>query len=61
VHSDLLLVEVCDTSERMPSSLAAPSPDAETGRGILLIRELADRWGAEPLPTGKRVWFELSL
>ncbi|MCU1590728.1 MAG: protein serine/threonine phosphatase with GAF(s) sensor(s) [Frankiales bacterium] len=61
VHSDLLLVEVCDTSERMPTSLAAPNPDAESGRGMLLVSELADRWGAEPLPTGKRVWFELSL
>jgi serine phosphatase RsbU (regulator of sigma subunit) len=61
IHSDLLLVEVCDTSERMPASLAVPDPDAETGRGILLIRELADRWGCDPLPTGKRVWFELSL
>jgi anti-sigma regulatory factor (Ser/Thr protein kinase) len=60
VHSGLLLVEVSDTSERMPTSLV-PHPEAETGRGILLIQELADRWGAEPLPNGKRVWFELSL
>jgi signal transduction histidine kinase len=60
VHSDLLLVEVSDASERMP--VAPPQvPDAESGRGILLIERLADRWGAEPLPTGKRVWFELSL
>jgi GAF domain-containing protein len=61
VHSGLLLVEVCDTSERMPVPLGPRTPDAETGRGMILIGELADRWGAEPLPTGKRVWFELSL
>ena len=35
--------------------------DAEGGRGMLLVDRLADRWGAEPRPVGKRVWFELSL
>jgi hypothetical protein len=45
----------------MPVPVANLRPDAEGGRGMLLIQRLADRWGAEPLPTGKRVWFELSL
>lgn len=61
IRADLLLVEVWDTSERMPVLQLAPSLEAETGRGLLLISGLADRWGTEPLPTGKRVWFELSL
>jgi anti-sigma regulatory factor (Ser/Thr protein kinase) len=60
IRSDLLLVEVRDGSERMPV-LGDPHPDAEGGRGLLLVDRLADRWGAEPLPVGKRVWFELSL
>lgn len=33
--------------------------DASTGRGLLLIEELADEWGAEPDGAGKVVWFEL--
>ncbi|UXY31080.1 ATP-binding protein [Streptomyces sp. HUAS TT20] len=37
-------------------------PDAESGRGMLLITALADRWGTEPYPPGgKTVWAELAL
>jgi anti-sigma regulatory factor (Ser/Thr protein kinase) len=33
--------------------------DATSGRGLLLVRELADRWGISPASDGKVVWFEL--
>ena len=60
VRADVLLVEVLDGSDQLPlRRLAADS--AESGRGLMLVDALADRWGAEPLPTGKRVWFELTL
>ncbi|MFF4545972.1 ATP-binding protein [Streptomyces sp. NPDC001406] len=37
-------------------------PYAETGRGLLLITALADRWDTEPYPPGgKTVWAELTL
>jgi anti-sigma regulatory factor (Ser/Thr protein kinase) len=29
------------------------------GRGLLLVKEIADRWGSEEHRGGKRVWFEL--
>lgn len=29
------------------------------GRGLLLVRAIADRWGSEDHRGGKRVWFEL--
>ncbi|ATE54681.1 ATP-binding protein [Actinosynnema pretiosum] len=29
------------------------------GRGLLLIRQLTDRWGSAPHPGGKTVWAEL--
>ncbi len=61
VRGTLLMAEVCDGSERTPRLASGHRGDAESGRGILLIDRLADRWGHEPLPTGKRVWFELSL
>jgi hypothetical protein len=39
-----------------------PSPDAESGRGLLLVEALANRWGTElgPVPR-KTVWAELDL
>ena len=27
----------------------------------MLVSELADSWGTDPIPDGKLVWFELSL
>ncbi|MFI9216098.1 ATP-binding protein [Streptomyces werraensis] len=56
-----LRVEVADargeTVPQLPSSLA---PDAETGRGLLLVEALASRWGVDTEPgPGKRVWAEI--
>ncbi|MGQ4387157.1 ATP-binding protein [Streptomyces sp. SAS_270] len=37
-------------------------PDSESGRGLLLVAALADRWGVEPYPpSGKIVWAELDV
>ncbi len=34
-------------------------PDDESGRGLLIVAALADRWGSEPYPpSGKTVWAE---
>lgn len=35
--------------------------DAESGRGIYLIAEMAHRWGSHPSRSGKTVWAELIL
>ncbi|GAA3305415.1 ATP-binding protein [Streptomyces cinereospinus] len=52
-------VEVTDGSPRLPAPPAAPSPDAEGGRGLLLLDAVADKWGVEPCAGGgKTVWFE---
>jgi serine phosphatase RsbU (regulator of sigma subunit)/anti-sigma regulatory factor (Ser/Thr protein kinase) len=61
VRTDVLLVEVSDASPQLPELAALPRWDRESGRGLVLIDALADRWGADPLPSGKRVWFELSV
>ncbi|WP_411574327.1 ATP-binding protein [Streptomyces fradiae] len=59
-----LRVEVTDTRrERLPTAPAqGPAPDHESGRGLLIVDALADRWGVE---TGsvprKTVWAELDL
>lgn len=59
-RSGVLRVEVTDArGERAPQDRAARRPDAESGRGMLLVAALADRWGCEPFPPGgKTVWAE---
>ena len=61
VRGPVLRVEVEDVSERLPAEMSTPPWQQESGRGLLLVEVLADRWGVEPLPSGKRVWFEVVL
>lgn len=51
-------VEVHDGSPMSPSS-SMLDPTAVTGRGLMLITAASDRWGVDPAPLGKQVWFEL--
>jgi anti-sigma regulatory factor (Ser/Thr protein kinase) len=55
-----LRAEVRDASPVSPS-FSMLDPGAVTGRGLMLISAASDRWGVEPLPDGKVVWFELHL
>jgi anti-sigma regulatory factor (Ser/Thr protein kinase) len=57
-----LRIEVTDTrGEQLPTA-QHPCPDAESGRGLLLVEALADRWGTAPgrLPR-KTVWAEVTV
>lgn len=58
----LLRVAVIDArGEHLPSPPAecGTTLDAESGRGLLLVAALADRWGVESYPPGgKTVWAE---
>ncbi|MFI7012670.1 ATP-binding protein [Streptomyces sp. NPDC050164] len=62
VVSDTLRIEVTDTrDDRLPTP-QLPTPESESGRGLLLVDALADRWGVTPgLPPRKTVWAELTL
>ncbi len=51
-------VEVYDSDPTMPVK-RHPGPDTVTGRGLLLVEALTDRWGSAPADEGKVVWFEL--
>ncbi|MGP3981984.1 ATP-binding protein [Streptomyces sp. KR80] len=53
-------VGVVDFSRTLPQPRDAMDAD-ERGRGLAVIASLADRWGADPLPWGKRVWAEVSM
>ncbi|QKW08031.1 ATP-binding protein [Streptomyces sp. NA04227] len=58
-HPDRLRASVRDTEPALP---VVKQPDflAENGRGMYLVSESVDKWGADPVPTGgKEVWFEL--
>ncbi|MEU6487293.1 ATP-binding protein [Streptomyces sp. NPDC046887] len=56
--ADKVRIEVADHSPGTPV-VRHPGPDAENGRGMLLVSALASAWGTTPLPTGKQVWAEL--
>ncbi|WP_130493315.1 ATP-binding SpoIIE family protein phosphatase [Motilibacter rhizosphaerae] len=57
---DVLRVSVTDESPRLPAP-RHQEPMAEGGRGLRLVELLASRWGVDPLPLGKRIWFEVDL
>lgn len=57
---DTLRVSVVDEGAGMPAPRAA-GDEAESGRGLALVDTLAADWGVDPLPDGKRVWFEVGL
>ena len=54
----VLRVEVHDRSPVLPARRHY-GLQAGTGRGIVLVEEMASGWGAEPTASGKVVWFEL--
>lgn len=57
-RNDAFRVEVADANPALPVRRDF-SPLAPTGRGMVIISRLADRWGVEPTADGKVVWFEL--
>ncbi len=54
-----LLVLVSDHSADPPQQCTA-GPDAESGRGLMLVDHISDEWGVEPYKDGKTVWFTLT-
>ncbi|NUV99632.1 ATP-binding protein [Streptomyces sp. CAI 127] len=55
-----LRVEVQDfASEDLPAPYVPNADDGTHGRGLILVRSLADAWGVEARALGKTVWFEL--
>lgn len=54
----LVHVEVADDSRALPYRKLL-GREAATGRGLLLLDQLADDWGVVAAPGGKAIWFEL--
>jgi anti-sigma regulatory factor (Ser/Thr protein kinase) len=55
-----LRLEVHDSCPGLPTFRAATDAD-ESGRGLLVVSSLADRWGIAPTAMGKYVFCELDL
>ncbi|MFG2981130.1 SpoIIE family protein phosphatase [Streptomyces sp. NPDC048258] len=61
IHEDSTLIcEVSDASNTAPHMRRARIFD-EGGRGLLLVAQLAQRWGTRHAPIGKTIWAEQSL
>ncbi|MER7180782.1 SpoIIE family protein phosphatase [Streptomyces hyaluromycini] len=60
IRGTTLLCEVSDASGTAPHLRRARTYD-EGGRGLLLIAQLAHRWGTRHQPTGKTIWAEIEL
>jgi anti-sigma regulatory factor (Ser/Thr protein kinase) len=59
-----LLFAVVDQAPNRRPQLCTPTPDDVFGRGLLLLDEIADRWGFDLMgsasrPRTKRVWAEV--
>ncbi|MFG2874159.1 SpoIIE family protein phosphatase [Streptomyces sp. NPDC048337] len=59
-ESTTLICEVSDASNTAPHMRRARIFD-EGGRGLLLVAQLAQRWGTRHAPIGKTIWAEQSL
>jgi anti-sigma regulatory factor (Ser/Thr protein kinase) len=59
-HATRVRVELDDPSTQLPAVHHPDSAD-EHGRGVLLVDQLSDAWGAEAHESGKTVWFELDV
>ena len=57
LEPDSLVCEVHDSSPALPRVLQVDR-DAESGRGLHVVSQMASRWGARRTATGKVVWCE---
>ncbi|GGJ88090.1 hypothetical protein GCM10011583_19420 [Streptomyces camponoticapitis] len=55
-----LRIELTDPDARTMPTLLAPTPGAESGRGLMILDAMADRWGVISRPDSKVVWCELA-
>ncbi|WRZ88885.1 SpoIIE family protein phosphatase [Streptomyces sp. NBC_01007] len=59
IRSTALICEVSDSSSTAPHMRRARMFD-EGGRGLMMVAQLAERWGTRHLPGGKTIWAEIT-
>jgi anti-sigma regulatory factor (Ser/Thr protein kinase) len=57
--SDGVRVIVSDSDPSPPRIMHGIGPKEPSGRGLVIVAALADRWGFHPEGRGKSVWAEL--
>jgi anti-sigma regulatory factor (Ser/Thr protein kinase) len=60
LDADNLVIEVVDCGSGQPVSRHVDA-NAERGRGLSIVEQLADDWGVHQLHEGKRVWCRLAV
>lgn len=60
IRERTLVCEVLDSGASAPH-LRHPRAMDEGGRGLLLVSQLAERWGTRFVPDGKIIWAEQPL
>ncbi|MCK8677990.1 ATP-binding protein [Streptomyces lichenis] len=61
IRTTRIRISVVDGAAHRLPPLRAAGPDAERGRGLLLVEALSDQWGVDLLPWGKRVRADLEM
>jgi len=56
-----VLIEVSDSDAVRLPTRKSPSLDDTSGRGLLIVEELSDRWGVQVSDHGKTVWCEVVI
>jgi hypothetical protein len=56
-----LRISVSDPKGELRPYVREAAADDMFGRGLLIVREVADRWGVNDLAVGKSVWCELDV
>lgn len=61
--ASMLTISVTDSGGGSPEIRTLAAPTDLHGRGLFIVRELADAWGVAPAggDTGKIVWFRIDL
>ncbi|MER5467727.1 SpoIIE family protein phosphatase [Streptomyces sp. NPDC002685] len=60
IRGTALICEVRDGSSTAPHMRRARTFD-EGGRGLMMVAQLAERWGTRHLPGGKSIWAEIGI
>ncbi len=60
VRDEQVLVAVADGDVEHQPQVRHPGPEETNGRGLLLVDQLASRWGSDRTGRGKAVWFRVA-
>jgi anti-sigma regulatory factor (Ser/Thr protein kinase) len=55
-----VVVAVADGDVEHEPKICHPGPEDTNGRGLLLVDQLASRWGSDRTGRGKSVWFRVA-